>query len=175
MSEMQEARQSITVEATPELAFEAMTRDSELREWFCDRAWTEVQPAGRYALHWNQGYHVEGRFAWRGTGEPGDTTIEVTVEERRGAVEVTVVHSGFGPGAEWTGPLAEARKGWEVGLENLKSTLETGVDLRAARQPFLGIFLDLLTPERAGREGIAAEFGIYVTGTAPGSGAEAGA
>jgi uncharacterized protein YndB with AHSA1/START domain len=184
MSEMQRTGQSVTIESTRELAFEAMTRDSELREWFCDQAWTDVRPGGRYALHWNQGYHVEGRFleldvprraviAWRGTGEPGDTTVEVTVGEAGGGVEVTVVHGGFGPGAEWNGPLGEARKGWDVGLENLKSTLETGIDLRAARQPFLGISLDLLTPERAEQEGIAADFGIYVTGTVPGSGAEA--
>jgi hypothetical protein len=128
---------------------------------------------------------VEGRFvelaaphravcSWQGTGEPGETSVEFAVgEAENGQVEITVTHGRFGPGAEWDGPLAEATKGWTVGLENLKSTLETGVDLRTARQPFLGITLDLLTPERAEREGIAAEYGIYVTGTIPGTGAEA--
>jgi uncharacterized protein YndB with AHSA1/START domain len=185
MSEMRQVKRKIIVETTPELAFEAVTRDSELREWCSDGAWTEVRPGGRFALHWNSGYHVEGRFleldvphraavSWNGTGEPGETMVEFSVDETtEGHVEVTVAHRGFGPGTEWDGPLAEAEKGWEVGLDNLKSTLETGVDLRTARQPFLGINLDFLTPERAETEGIAAQYGIYVTGTVQGSGAEA--
>jgi uncharacterized protein YndB with AHSA1/START domain len=183
MSEMRQVRERITVETTPELAFEAVTKDSELREWFCDWSWTEVRPGGRYALHWNQGYHVEGRFlevdaprrvviAWHGSGEPGDTTVEFTVGVGDGGVEVTCTHRDFGPGPQWDRPLAEAQKGWHVAMENLKSGLETGIDLRTARQPFLGIALDLLTPERALREEIDAEYGIYVTGSVPGSPAE---
>jgi membrane-associated protease RseP (regulator of RpoE activity) len=58
-------------------------------------------------------------------------------------------------------------------LENLKSILETGVDLRVARQPFLGISLDLMDPERAAEEGIGAERGIYVLAAVEGSGAQA--
>jgi uncharacterized protein YndB with AHSA1/START domain len=37
MSEMRQVRESVVVETTPELAFEAVTKDSELREWFCDQ------------------------------------------------------------------------------------------------------------------------------------------
>jgi uncharacterized protein YndB with AHSA1/START domain len=189
---MREVKQSVMVETTPELAFEAVTRDSELREWFCDWSRNEVRPGGRYALHWNQGYHVEGRYleldpprravmAWRGSGEPDDTRVEFTIDPASAAapagssagVEVTCTHGDFGPGAEWDEPLAEAQKGWQVALENLKSTLETGIDLRTARQPYLGIALDLLTPERSQREGIGADYGIYVTGTVPESAAEA--
>jgi uncharacterized protein YndB with AHSA1/START domain len=184
MSEQREVKQAIAVETTPELAFEAVTQASELREWFCDQAWTEVRAGGRYAVHWNQGYHVEGRFTeldpprraaitWQGTGEPGETAVEFTVEPVAGGVEVRVVHSGFGSGGEWDPARAEADKGWATGLENLKSTLESGVDLRIVRQPFLGINLDLLTPERAAKEGIAAERGIYVLDTVEGSGARA--
>ena len=117
------------------------------------------RPGGRCALHWGQGYHVEGRFlevdpprraaiAWQGTGEPGETRVAVELEEREGRVSVRVVHSGFGPGSEWDAAVAQSERGWETGLENLQSTLETGIDLRLARQPFLGINLDLLTPER---------------------------
>jgi uncharacterized damage-inducible protein DinB len=84
---------------------------------------------------------------------------------------VTVAHSGFGPGPEWDAAVTASEEGWAVGLENLKSTLETGVDLRIARQPFLGISPDLLTPERAANEEIAAEWGIYVLDTVEGSGA----
>lgn len=184
MSEKREVRQSSIVETTPELAFEAVTRASELREWCSDEAWTEVRPGGRYEVRWNQGYRGEGTFTeldpphraavtWRGTGEPGETAVEFTVKSTRGGIEVTVVHSGFGAGEEWDQAVAQSEKGWATGLENLKSTLETGIDLRLARQPFLGVNFDILSPDRAAREGIAAEQGIYVLDTVEGSGARA--
>jgi uncharacterized protein YndB with AHSA1/START domain len=184
MSEERQVVQSVVVDTTPELAFAALATTGELREWCADQAWTEPRPGGRFALHWNSGYHAEGTFlefdpprratvSWRGTGEPGETRLEFVVAPRESGVEVTLRHSGFGSGVEWDEAVGESQKGWTQGLENLKSTLETGVDLRVARQPFLGITLDLLTPERAAREGIAVERGIYVTGTVEGSGAEA--
>ncbi len=174
----------IVVETAAPLVFEVLTQPGHLRHWFCDLAWTDPRPGGRCALHWAQGYHVEGRFleveppyratiAWQGTGEPGETEVVFQIEERDGQVRVGVVHSGFGPGDEWDAAVSQAERGWETGLENLKSTLETGVDLRLTRQPFLGIQLDLLTPERAAREGIAAQWGIYVEGVVDDSGAQA--
>jgi uncharacterized protein YndB with AHSA1/START domain len=183
-------KKSVVVDTTAELAFEAVTAASELREWCSDQAWTEARPGGRYEMRWNSGYRADGTFAeldpphraaitWRGTGEPGETTLEWTVEPAGSGesgeqgVKVTVAHSGFGTGSEWDEAVEQSARGWSVGLENLKSTLETGIDLRIARQPFLGINLDLLTPERAAKEGIAAEEGIYVQDTVEGSGARA--
>jgi uncharacterized protein YndB with AHSA1/START domain len=185
MSENRKVKENIVVATTPEMAFEAVTQAGELREWFSDQAWIQVQPSGRYAAHWNQGYHVEGKFAeveapqravitWQGTGEPGETTVIFTIKTTDdGQTKVKVVHQGFGPGEKWDSAFEQAKRGWSVGLENLKSTLETGIDLRIARQPFLGIQLDLLTPERAEKENIAAERGIYVLDTVEGSGARA--
>ena len=146
-----------------------------------------MRPGGRYEMRWNSGYRADGTFteldpprraavAWRGTGEPGETTLEYTVTPGASdstGVTVTVVHRGFGPGSEWDEAVDASEKGWSLGLENLQSTLETGIDQRTARQPFLGINLDLLTPERAAKEGIAAEQGIYVLDTVEGSGARA--
>jgi uncharacterized protein YndB with AHSA1/START domain len=185
MSEQRSVKQSVVIDTTPELAFEALTAASELREWCSDEAWTQVRPGGRYELRWASGYRTGGKFVeldaprravvtWRGTDEPGETTVEYTVAPLEGGVEATIEHQGFGAGDAWDQAVAASQKGWEIGVENLKSTLETGVDLRAARQPFLGINFDSLTPERAEREGIAAEYGIYVTGTVEGSGARAG-
>lgn len=184
MPEARTVKHSVFIETTPDLAFEAVTKASELREWCSDEAWTELRPGGRYEVRWNQGYRGEGTFTeldpphrakvtWQGTGEPGETAVEFTVEPKEGGVEVTVLHSGFGPGEEWDEAVIASDRGWGGGLENLKSTLETGTDLRLARQPFLGINLDQLTPERAAKEGIAAERGIYVLDTVEGSGARA--
>jgi uncharacterized protein YndB with AHSA1/START domain len=184
MAEERKTRQHMVVDTTPELAFEALTKASELREWCSDEAWTEVRPGGRFAVRWNSGYRAEGTFAeldpprhavvtWQGTGEPGQTTVEFAVETVEDGVAVSIVHSGFGLGSEWDRAVEESHNGWSQGVENLKSTLETGVDLRLARQPFLGVGLDLLDAERAAKEGIAAERGIYITSTVEGSGAEA--
>ena len=184
MSEARTVKHSVFIETTPDLAFEAVTKASELREWCSDEAWTELRPGGRYEVRWNQGYRGEGTFTeldpphrakvtWRGTGEPGETAVEFTVQPKESGVEVTVLHSGFGPSEEWDEAVIASDRGWGGGLENLKSTLETGVDLRLARQPFLGINLDQLTPEQAAKEGIAAERGIYVLDTVEGSGARA--
>ncbi len=176
MSKERQVKQQVVIATTPELAFEALTKASELREWFSDEAWTEVKPGGRWEIRWNQGYRAEGKFTeleaprraavtWRGSGEPGETAVEFTVEPVEGGVQVAVLHRGLGPGEEWDPVVAEAEKGWQTGLENLKSTLETGVDLRIARQSFLGIVPDLLDAERAAKEGIAVEQGIYIQGT----------
>lgn len=185
MSEKRKVKHKIVIETTPELAFEALTGASELREWFSDQAWTEVQPGGRYAVRWNQGYISEGSFkkldaprravvTWQGTGEPGETTVKFSVKTVvDGGVKVKVVHAGLGAGDEWAEAVEQAEKGWETGLENLKSTLETGVDLRIARQPFLGILVGQFDAERAAREGIAVDQGIYINGTLEDTGARA--
>jgi uncharacterized protein YndB with AHSA1/START domain/uncharacterized damage-inducible protein DinB len=184
MSEKRKVKQKVVVDTTPELAFEALTKAGELREWFSDYAYTEVRTGGRYAVHWNQGYHVEGKFTeldaphraaitWQGTGEPAETKVWFAVKPADDGVKVMVKHGGFGPGEEWDSALAEAEKGWATTLENLKSTLETGVDLRIARQPFLGILLGGLDAERAEREGIAVDEGIYINDTLEGTGARA--
>ena len=184
MSEARTVKHIVFIETTPDLAFEAVTKASELREWCSDEAWTELRPGGRYEVRWHQGYQGEGTFTeldpphrakvtWRGTGEPGETAVEFTIEPRESGVEVSVLHSGFGPGEEWDEAVTASDRGWGGGLENLKSTLEKGIDLRLARQPFLGINLDQLTPERVAKEGLAADRGIYVLDTVEGSGARA--
>lgn len=184
MSDKRQIKHKVVIETTPQQAFEAVTEASELREWLSDQAWTEVRPGGRYEVRWNQGYRAAGQFTaldaprraaftWQGTGEAGETSVKFSIEPADGGVKVSVVHDGFGPSAEWDEPMAEAEKGWTAGLENLKSTLETGVDLRVARQPFLGVAFDILNAERAAEEGIAVERGIYVTEAVEDSGARA--
>jgi uncharacterized protein YndB with AHSA1/START domain len=182
MPEKRKIKKTIVVKTTPEAAFEALTQASELREWFSDEAWTIVRPDCRYDVRWNQGYRSDGRFTkldpprratvtWQGSGEPGETKIKFKVKPVDEGAKVTVSHNGFGPSDKWDKAVAQSEKGWNAGLENLKSTLETGVDLRSARQPFLGIFFSALDAERAANEGIAADEGIYVLGTAEESGA----
>ena len=62
MSSERAITKDIVVETNAPLAFEVLTQPGNLRHWFCDLAWSDPRPGGRYALHWAQGYHVEGRF-----------------------------------------------------------------------------------------------------------------
>jgi uncharacterized protein YndB with AHSA1/START domain len=183
MSERQ-VKRSILIDTTPEMAFEAVTKASELREWMCDYAWTVIQPKGTYQVRWESGYQAYGRFieldpprraafTWQGTGEPGETIATFTVEPEPGGTRVTVVHSGFGPGTEWDSHITASEKGWDGGLDNLKSTLETGIDLRITRRPFMGILFDVLNADRAAKERIAVNDGVYINDTVEGSGARA--
>ena len=184
MSSERQIERQVLIETTPELAFEAVTAASELREWCCDWARAQTQPGGDYQVRWDSGYWAYGKFVeleaprravltWQGIGEPGETRVVFGVEPQADGVAVSLVHSGFGVGDECDQALASAEEGWTAGLENLKSILETGIDLRLARQPFLGINFEILNAERADREGIAAEQGIYVLSAVEGSGARA--
>lgn len=183
MADERQVAFEVVIQTTPEMAFEALTKASELREWCCDEARTDPRPGGRLEMGWNSGYRARGKytaveaprrvaFTWQG-GEPAETAIEATVEPLAEGVRVRLVHSGFGEGPEWDKALSESEEGWGPGLENLQSTLETGVDLRWVRKPFMGIYLDILTPERAEKEGIAAEAGIYINTALDGSPAQA--
>ncbi len=183
MSERKVERSTL-IDTTPEMAFEAVTKASELREWMCEYAWTVIQLQGIYHARWEGGYQANGRFieldpprraaiTWQGTGEPGETIVTFTVEPEPGGTRVTIVHAGFGPGPEWDAHVTASEKGWDVGLDNLKSTLETGIDLRIARRPFMGILFDGLNADRAAKEGIAVNEGVYINDTIEGSGARA--
>src|SRR5690606_39525811 len=60
---------------------------------------------------------------------------------------------------------------WRLGLESLASVLETGIDLRVARKPMLGVYLgELVTAQNADRYGTP--HGIIIEGTLPGLSAE---
>lgn len=97
--------------------------------------------------------------------------MQVTFKAKGEGTVVTVSHSGVGSGAKWAGTVHGITHGWPSGLENLKSVLETGIDLRFACRPRLGIFIDEFNPEIARKIGVPVKDGIRLAGTADGSGA----
>jgi hypothetical protein len=86
---------------------------------------------------------------------------------------VVVEHSGFGVDEPWNAPFEAARRRWADGLENLASVWGmTGIDLRVARRPLLGIYLGEFIDGPEGGLPMGTR-GIGVTGTLEDSGAEA--
>ena len=145
-----------TIQTLPEMAFEAFAYECRLREWMCDGARSVPRKGGLIQVWWNSGYEARGvftsysppralktagslAFTWLGTGEPGETNVKIALKPVEGGTQVTLTHSGFGTGKKWVGRAEEAEREWNGGLDNLKSTLETGLDLRQMNQPRLGL------------------------------------
>jgi uncharacterized protein YndB with AHSA1/START domain len=173
-----------TVRAAPAEVLRGFTHPTMLRDWLCDSASAAARPGGHIFLSWKQGYQVMGRythsdaprgvsFTWHGAGDPGQTQVEVSVEALGEETMLSVAHSGLGEGAAWELQALRWNKDWPAALENLQSVVETGVDLRFARRPRLGIWMDEVTAAEAQRLGLPAVAGVLIKGTAEGSGAQA--
>ena len=143
------------VSAPQTAVFAAFVEPKELRGWLCNHAYTKPQPRGRYWMRWDDGYRVEGHyihvsepgslsFAWRCAQAPGQTTVSIATKAiGEQDTLITLSHSGFGNGPDWEAYSQQCARRWEEALQNLKSVIETGVDLRGIRRPYLGILWTL--------------------------------
>ncbi len=138
------------INAPSQEVFDSFQYESRLREWMCDGTRTMPRKGGLFHVWWNSGYEARGvfttyspprslAFTWTSPDEPGDTAVKVTLKPVEGGTKVTLTHSGFGAGKKWAGRAEESEREWNGGLDNLKSVLETGVDLRQTNQPRMGL------------------------------------
>ncbi len=173
-----------TVNLPPLEVYRAFVNAVALRDWLADAAQTDPREGGRLYLWWNGGYFVNGEyttlvpgqkiaFTWHGRGEPEPTRVQVTLTPKNGGTLVTLVHAGLGPGKKWAEAREAIARGWETGLENLQSALETGIDLRQARLPRLGILIGDFNSEIAEKLHVPLTYGARLDGTADGTGAHA--
>jgi len=176
------------INAPVDLIYRAFTSATSLREWLCDISTTEPVEGGRIYLAWNHGYFASGHFTdlvpdekvsftWIGKGEPDWTRVDVTISPQADGegFKVELRHNGIGMGPAWENARIEINKGWKMGLENLKATLEEGQDLRIMDRPLIGIYpedLSYLTTSRKESLNIPVEDGVLVTGIVPDFGAE---
>ena len=99
-------RDSIHIEAEPDLVFEYFTRPDALVRWMGDRAVLNPRPGGEFTL-WFDERCVQGRYVevdrprrlvitWgrRGSREmpPFSSTLEVTFTPEAGGTRVSIVH-----------------------------------------------------------------------------------
>jgi uncharacterized protein YndB with AHSA1/START domain len=173
-----------TIADTPVEVSRMFTHETALRDWLCDRASVEAAPNGIIQLRWETGEQVNGQFVtyelgsklaftWNATRLPASIRVAVTFKPQGDSTLVTLAVSGIGSGKAWAGVADKEMMFWQSGLENLKSVMGAGIDLRIARRPRLGIGFDKFTPEAAEKIGVPVKAGIWITGTAEGSGAEA--
>jgi uncharacterized protein YndB with AHSA1/START domain len=173
-----------TVNAPASQVYRAFTRATALREWFCDAALADARLRGRVYFWWNSDYYACGEFTaltpdeslaftWHGRNEPATTQVQVLLEAEGEATRVTVTHAGAGSDKAWAETVKQFERGWEVGLENLKSVLETGQDLRYIRRPMLGITISEFNAEIAAKLGVPVTEGIRLEDVVEGMGAQA--
>jgi uncharacterized protein YndB with AHSA1/START domain len=173
-----------TINLSPAEAFRMFTHETALRDWFSNSAQADARAGGVLFLRWNSGYQVCASITayepgkrlvllWDGKGEPAPTRVAISFKAKGSGTVVTVSQGGVGSGSKWAATRQEIKDGWASGLENLKSVAESGIDLRIARRPRLGIFIGDFTPEVAAKIGVPVSKGIKIDGTAEGSGARA--
>jgi uncharacterized protein YndB with AHSA1/START domain len=164
--------------------YRAFIHPTALRDWLCNAAQVDPHPGGRLYFAWEEGYYVNGAFTslvpgksiaftWQGKDEPAATRVEVIVTPDSEQTSLILTHDEIPTNPEWDTTVAELKQGWESSLENLKSMLETGIDLREARRPLMGIFIGEFTPEIATKLGVPVKAGIHLQGAVDGSGAQA--
>jgi uncharacterized protein YndB with AHSA1/START domain len=172
------------VKAPAEQLYRAFTNATAFRDWLCDVATAQPVIGGRLYLWWNSGYYTAGEytalepdrqvaFTWQGRGEPGTTRVQVTLQTQEDGVMVRLEHGGLGSGPEWERAGREIREGWERGLENLASVLETGEDIRFVRRPMLGVLISDFDADIARHIGVPVTQGVRLDGTVEGMGARA--
>jgi uncharacterized protein YndB with AHSA1/START domain len=186
MTEQRVVEVSRTIDATPDAVFRALTHPLELTFWFSHFAWTDPKVGGDFEVRWRNGWWARGVYRmverpgrieliWQGKDEPYETNLIFKIKAQDQGTAVTVAHSGYGEDAVWDKAVSEAESSWPLALENLDSVLTTGIDLRVASRPLLGIVPEELTAERAVKEGIGVEHGIYLVSVLEdGGAAEAG-
>ncbi len=171
------------VKAPPEEALRAFTHPTALRDWLCQAALSEARVGGGISLHWHDGTFTSGTFkrinspaglafSWNGYRDPGESLVTVSCAAQDGGTLVTLDHQ-VGSGAEWDKTAQGLSKHWPEMLENMQSLVETGIDLRQARRPRLGIIYDEFNAEKAAQLGTPVNEGVLLHGTAENSGAQA--
>jgi uncharacterized protein YndB with AHSA1/START domain len=172
----------IFVQAPVKSAYRAFTNSTSLREWLCDVCTVAPYPRGRMYLWWNGDFYSSGhyleleenknvKFRWFSSIDPAPTEVTVTVTEKDGGTIVRMDHQ-VPDNESWKNMAEGFRQNWADSLENLKSVLETGIDLRIANRPMLGITLGDFTADQAQAIGIPVTEGIRLDGVVDGMGAQ---
>lgn len=170
------------VNAPLKSAYRAFTNSTSLREWLCDVATVEPHPKGRMYLWWRGDFYSSGhyleleenkcvKFRWFANIDSAPTEVTVNFAEKDGGTLVKLDHE-IPSDDSWKKIGETFRENWVESLENLKSVLETGIDLRIANRPMLGIAPGDFTEEQATALGIPVREGLRLDGLVAGMGAE---
>ena len=170
------------VNAPLKFAYRAFTNATSLREWLCDVATVAPHPRGRMYLWWAGDFYSSGhyleleenkfvKFRWFSSIDPAPTEVTVTFAEKDGGVNVRMDHT-VPDDDSWQKTAEDFRQNWVDSLRNLKSVLETGIDLRIAERPMLGIVPGDFSADQAKALGVPVREGMRLDDVVDGMGAK---
>lgn len=170
------------VKAPVRYAYRAFTNSTSLREWLCDTATVQPHPRGRMYLWWLGDFYSSGhyleleenkkvKFRWFSSIDPAPTEVTVSFTEKDGGTSVKLDHE-VPDDPSWSKAVESFRENWVSSLENLKSVLETGIDLRIANRPMLGIVPGDFTEDQARALGVPVRDGMRLDDVVDGMGAK---
>ena len=111
------------------------------------------------------------RFRWFSSIDSAPTEVTVTFSEKADAILISLAHE-VPDDPSWEKSAEAFRENWAESLENLKSVLETGIDLRIANRPMLGIIPGDFTKEQAQALGVPVHEGMRLDDVVDGMGAQ---
>jgi uncharacterized protein YndB with AHSA1/START domain len=161
-------------------AYSTFSNGTAFCEWLCDVAQVDARLGGHLYLWWESGYFVNGEyveltpdekivFSWHGAGEPGATRVKIGFKSDPKGTSVVLAHQGMGEENAWKKPRQAFKQSWKRALDNLKSVLETGQDLRFLNRPRLGFCsIQELSAEQAAQAGLRKRAGLLVQGVEEG-------
>ena len=126
---------TLAVGAPPDAVWRALTDADELVRWFPLEARVEPGHGGSIWLGWPEPWHFDTRIdVWEpgrrlrlveARDDPGVTlAMDFRLERRDGGTTLRLVHSGFGPEADWDAEYDGVENGWTFELRSLRHYLE---------------------------------------------------
>ncbi len=138
---------SITIDAPIEEVWRAITEAREIERWFAPTMRVEPGVGGNMFASWGPGMEgtqtievwepnrqlrlIDQRDRTFGSGgdaagaaTPVRLVVDYFLESQDGKTVLRLVHSGFGPGADWDGEYEGTRSGWPGFFRTLKHGLE---------------------------------------------------
>lgn len=128
---------SIEIAAPVERVWRALTDPGELLRWHARKAEVDLRVGGR--LYFDYGFEVETRGTIAALDPPrllrfddafDGTTVTYTLEPANGGTRLVLLVEGFRDDEESQEWKESATVGWQQTLDNLRSVLERGEDLR---------------------------------------------
>lgn len=144
----------LEIQASPDDVWKAITDPTEITRWFALAAEAIPGKGGEIVYRWGDFVGRCKILAWKPpshlrtswmeapaspAGQGAALVVDWHIEGSAGKTTLRLVHSGFGPGAEWEREYDGTRRGWTFELQGLKHYLERqrGHERRASwvRQP----------------------------------------
>jgi uncharacterized protein YndB with AHSA1/START domain len=133
----------VTVPASPEAVWKALTEADQLASWFAPEARVTPGVGGKIFVSWGGGVEVEapitlwepGRRLAHAMG-PAPLSVEYQIEGKDGQTTLRLVHSGIGDDAAWDEEFDSLTRGWTLFLRNLVHFLTRHPGKRARQVAF---------------------------------------